>query len=244
MSLWYEEHFQEDYLDIYKQRDDAAEQELDALLSFIPKKSNQRVLDLCCGYGRHTRFLASRGFNVTGVDLSAPLLREAINQSLNLPIQYMRCDMRKVPFSEEMDLVVNLFTSFGYFDEDIENEKVFACVSRSLKQYGYFIFDYLNPDFVIKELIPFSKDIIGDKEITQYRNVENGRVMKTINIKSTNSSEKNYQENVKLYRLSELKRMVERNNLTILQALGSYSAEPFDESKSPRMILICQKGLS
>ncbi|MCE7792192.1 class I SAM-dependent methyltransferase [Salipaludibacillus sp. CUR1] len=243
MSAWYERHFQEDYLTIYKQRDEQAQQELSTLLTYLPDVRGKRVLDLCCGYGRHSRFLAELGARVTGVDLSAALLKEALVRTVNVPVQYMRCDVRKVPMQREMDLVVNLFTSFGYFNTERENEAVFKSAFKALKPGGFFLFDYLNPGFVRNTLVPFSKIKDEDKEITQYRKIEDGSVHKTIIISNLRTGmEKRYEEKVKLYNMAALKKMVERSGLVILHTFGDYTACPFHEENTPRTIFICQKG--
>lgn len=241
MNAWYEEHFQTDYIKIYQHRDSEAGSELKNLLELIPWKNGQSVLDLCCGYGRHSRYLAQLGWRVTGVDLSAPLLQEAIHLSLNMPIQYMRCDMRKIPFYKEMDLVINMFTSFGYFDSDEENEKVIEGVSHSLKDGGYFIMDYLNPTFVEENLIPFSREEVGSVELIQYRKVEEGHIHKKITIKSGND-EKRYEEVIKLYHLEKMLSMLNAHGLVVQNILGDYDASRFNSRQSPRMIFICQKS--
>ncbi|WP_026671931.1 class I SAM-dependent methyltransferase [Alkalihalobacterium bogoriense] len=241
MTLWYEEHFQTDYLMIYKHRNEKASSELEKLLPFVPLKQNMVVLDLCCGYGRHTRYLAQRGWRVTGVDLSAPLLQEAIALSLNEPIQYMRCDMRNLPFTEEMDLIVNMFTSFGYFNTDDENEKVIQGVYQALIPGGYFIFDYLNSTYVQSYLTPFSKDTIGATQIIQHRKIIDGFVQKSIVIMDE-VGERKYKEIIKLYSIVELRKMLQQNGFAIEAILGNYDAKPFDIETSPRLIFICKKA--
>lgn len=242
MKPWYESSFQEDYLKIYAHRDEnQAMRELEKLLTYIPHKPRQKVLDLCCGQGRHSRWLALHGFNVVGVDLSSVLLQEAIKNTLNLPVQYMRADARRVPFYEEMDLVVNLFTSFGYFDENEENEQVLHAVSSSLKPGGYFLLDYLNPDFLTTNLEPFTQTFMKNMEILQYRSLTEQYVHKRISIKE-DGTERSYEEKVKLYRLEQLVPMLERNHLHIQYVFGDYDASGFIASTSPRMVLICRKN--
>ncbi|UOE92139.1 class I SAM-dependent methyltransferase [Alkalihalobacillus sp. LMS39] len=243
MSVWYEEHFQTDYLMIYKHRHENASSELEKLLPFISINENMTVLDLCCGYGRHSRYLAQRGWRVTGVDLSTPLLQEAITLSLNEPIQYMRCDMRNLPFHTEMDLVVNMFTSFGYFKTDEDNEKVIQGVNRALVPGGYFIFDYLNSAYIQSNLNPFSKESIGKTEIIQHRKIINGFVHKSILISDENEKRR-YEEMIKLYDVHELMKMLQQNGFAIEATFGNYDAKPFDIQSSPRLIFICKKETS
>jgi SAM-dependent methyltransferase len=238
---WYEESFREDYLKIYAHRDeDQAEQELTSLLPYLPIKPGQRVLDLCCGQGRHSRWLAQQGLRVIGVDLSPVLLQEAIKKTLNMDVQYMRGDVRKIPFFEEMDLVVNLFTSFGYFTHDEENEKVLTKVSQALKPNGTFLFDYLNPAYLKDHLVPFTEHNQEDLNILQYRTINDEFVEKTIVIKEE-GRERQYKEQVKLYRSEQLLRMLQRNHLEVVHLFGNYDGADYIEGSSPRMIFICRK---
>ena len=238
---WYEESFREDYLKIYAHRDEEqAEQELTRLLPYLAIKPGQRVLDLCCGQGRHSRWLAQQGLRVIGVDLSPVLLQEAIKETLNMDVQYMRGDVRKIPFIEEMDLVVNLFTSFGYFTKDEENERVLTKVSQALKPNGTFLFDYLNPSYLKDHLIPFSEHSQEDLDILQYRSISDEFVEKTIVIKEE-GRERQYKERVKLYKSEQLQQMLQRNHLEVVHLFGNYDGSDYVEGPSPRMIFICRK---
>ncbi|MFC0558905.1 class I SAM-dependent methyltransferase [Halalkalibacter alkalisediminis] len=240
MGLWYEDHFQEDYLMIYKHRNEEnAHLELSNIMNFIPYKKDQKVLDLCCGAGRHSRWFAKRGLNVTGIDLSNTLLEEAKTQSQTLGIKYIRSDMRNITFNNEFDIVVNLFTSFGYFEDDQDNERVFTRVYSSLKEGGYFLFDYLNPSFTRENLVPFSQQTIDHTAINHYRNIDNDAVVKRIVVKD-NDSTRHYEERVKLYSENRISEMLENNNLKIMHLFGNYDGSKYDQN-SPRLLYICKK---
>lgn len=239
---WFEKSFQEDYLKIYAHRDEQkATQELEQLIPFLQIKSGQRALDLCCGQGRHSRWLAQQGLRVVGVDLSAVLLQEAIKQSLNIPVMYMRADAREIPFTEEMDFVFNLFTSFGYFLKDEENEKIIQQVYKALKPGGLFLFDYLNPDYLRAHLVPTSHSKQDGLEIIQQRSISKDFVQKQIIIKEKGESTRKYEERVKLYTAEQLKDMLTTQGLDILHLFGDYQATSYDSGTSPRMIFICKK---
>ncbi|WP_054637370.1 bifunctional 2-polyprenyl-6-hydroxyphenol methylase/3-demethylubiquinol 3-O-methyltransferase UbiG [Thalassobacillus sp. C254] len=241
MTEWYEESFQEDYLRIYDHRDEQkAARELEALMSYIPLQKKMTVLDLCCGHGRHCRWLARRDFDVTGVDLSAVLLKKAIDLTSDLPIKYMRADVRNIQFSNEYDAVFNLFTSFGYFPDDEENELVFKNAYQALKPGGWFLFDYLNPQYVTKNLVAEDESNKDGLHIRQQRKIDKGFVTKTITIHD-NESKREYLERVKLYSSDELKRMLESSGFTIQSHFGDYDASPYQTATSPRQIFICHK---
>jgi SAM-dependent methyltransferase len=238
---WYEQHFQEDYLKIYKHRSEIeAARELEKLAPYLHLKPGQKALDLCCGEGRHSRWLAKQGLDVLGIDLSPVLLQEAMKKTVDPSIHYIRSDVRHIAIKQEMDLVVNLFTSFGYFETDRENEKVIQNVSSALKEDGYFLIDYLNPDYVKTNLIPFSRDFRDGLDIVQYRTVTENFVRKKI-IVNHKASESHYSENVKLYSVEQLMKMLVRNDLHVLHLFGDYNASAYQPNRSLRMILICKK---
>src|SRR6478672_11458664 len=132
MTEWFEEWFGEDYLRLYPHRDDADADRAVALISrTLQVQQGWRVLDVGCGAGRHTRAFASRNARCVGLDLSAALLKVA-RQTTAAPL--VRADMRLLPIRpRSMDLTVNLFTSFGYFDRDEEHAAALAEMVGTLK---------------------------------------------------------------------------------------------------------------
>lgn len=97
-----------------------------------------RILDLACGQGRHAIPLAQHGYRVTGLDLSEPSLtfaREAAAEA-GAKIDFVQADMREIPFADEFDAVVNIFTAFGYLESEQEDQLVLARVARRFAQRG------------------------------------------------------------------------------------------------------------
>lgn len=238
MSEWYEESFGEDYLIVYKHRDfGGARKEVDRMISWLDLPSGSKVLDLCCGMGRHSLVLAEAGYEVTGVDLSEALLREARSQKGAEQVTWLRSDMRKLPLAGGFDAVVNLFTSFGYFEEDEEQVKVLCEIHRMLKPGGKFIIDYLNPAHVIRNLVPHSTREDGENLIDESRRIESGYVKKDIILTTkSDSAPRKYHERVKLYPLEKFQEMIEKAGLQLEAVHGSYEEEAYDAESSTRMI--------
>src|ERR671921_2008758 len=153
MTEWFEEWFGEDYLRLYPHRDDAeAERAVGLILRSVSFEAGWRVLDVACGAGRHARALSSAGACCFGLDLSATLLRLA-RQVTRVPL--IRADMRYLPVRPaSMDLTVNLFTSFGYFDRDSEHAMALAEMVSTVRPGGWFVIDFLNPSSVRRGLVP------------------------------------------------------------------------------------------
>lgn len=239
MSEWYEKSFGEDYLIVYKHRDfGGARREVEQMIGWLNLPAGAEVLDLCCGMGRHSLALAEAGFKLTGVDLSEPLLREARAQAGSEQVTWIRSDMRQLPLDGGFDAVVNLFTSFGYFEDDGEQVKVLREIRRMLKPGGKFIIDFLNPAYVIRHLVPHSSREDGDNLIDEKRRIEDGYVKKDIVLTSkADGTPRMYNERVKLYPLEKFREMIAEAGLQLDSVHGSYDEGVYDAETSKRMIL-------
>ena len=125
---------------------------MDNITSYLNLPEDAKILDLACGKGRHSMYLNKLGFDVTGADLSENSIKEAA-ESANETLHFTVHDMRE-PFEEKFDAIFNLFTSFGYFDNDADNLKTLIAIRESLTEYGFAVIDFMNADQVIKNLVP------------------------------------------------------------------------------------------
>jgi ubiquinone/menaquinone biosynthesis C-methylase UbiE len=239
MSDWYTQSFGEDYLLVYKHRDFAgAYKEVEAMAKWLQLPTGAEIFDLCCGMGRHSLALTDLGYKVTGMDLSEVLLHEARQADVNDSVRFVHGDMRAIPLDETFDAVVNLFTSFGYFDEMAENVKVLLEIERLLKPSGRFLIDYLNPEAVRSKLVPHSVRQEGHITITEDRRIDNGCVKKDIVLTEPSKVERRYTEQVKLYGLPDFKQMLSTTSLEITEVYGDYAGSEYDSATSARLIMV------
>jgi ubiquinone/menaquinone biosynthesis C-methylase UbiE len=242
MQKWYENSFGEDYLIVYQHRNQAeAEREVKEMIMHLDVPSGAHVLDLCCGTGRHSIALSQMGYQVTGVDLSTVLIEKARKHAGASTIHFVHGDMRRIPLENMFEAIVNLFTSFGYFDEDEENEQVLKEIYRLLKPNGKFLIDYLNPTYVVNHLIPESHRQVGNLKIHEFRQIEESMIRKQITIEDPFSPNRIYHEQVKLYHRDTFEKMLRKVNLQVDHVFGDVKGLAFDEKTSKRMILIGHK---
>jgi len=241
---WFYDWFNsKDYLEVYNHRDDLDALSLVNLIcSRIKLENGKKVLDLACGTGRHSILFAKRGYLVTGVDLSELLLDQAKKRAMkeNLDIVFIKSDLRKFDTDEKFDLIINVFTSFGYFKSDEENFSLFKNVYKFLNDDGYFVFDFFNKFHLLSNLIPITEEKVLDKLIIQKRFVRKGRVEKIIEITS-DGNKRIFRESVKLYSKDEIIKKLQDLGFEIQNTFGDFEGNDFDIENSPRFIVFCKK---
>ena len=238
---WFASWFDSPYYHIlYKNRDHKeAEYFLTNLTQYLKPNEGNTILDLACGAGRHSIFLNKLGHNVTGVDF-APNSIETAKKSLTKGLNFDVHDMREVYKENEFDFILNLFTSFGYFDSDAENIKMIQSVEKSLTNEGIFVLDFFNAKKVIADLIPNEKKTIDGIEFNIQKELKDGRIIKQIDFEADNKNH-SFKEIVQAITLSDFKALFSHSNLNIIATFGNYSLDDFDETESDRLILIAQK---
>jgi SAM-dependent methyltransferase len=239
MTEWFEQWFGEEYHVLYPHRDEAEAQRAVALICRVASWSpGALVLDLACGAGRHAAELERAGARVVGLDLSPAMLLRA-QRRVRAPL--VRGDMRALPFRPgTFGLVVNLFTSFGYFRSDKEHGTVMRQVAEVLAPGGRFVIDYLNADQVRRTLRRDSEQIQqGDASARVKRRFseEGLYVVKEIELRAENRS---FQERVRLFTPAELEQLLTASGLEVVGRYGDYDGGPLG-TDTPRTILVARR---
>lgn len=135
-----------------EERIDETSEEVEEIISLLDLDRDSRILDLCCGVGRHSIELAKRGFEVTGVDNTQEYLEIAERRGgeENLDIEFVLEDMRGFTRPKSFDAVLSMFTSFGYFEDKEEDRKVARNVFESLKPGGVFLVDTKGKEIIAR----------------------------------------------------------------------------------------------
>jgi SAM-dependent methyltransferase len=233
MTDWFEDWFGQEYLELYPHRDAAeAQRAVDLIRRVLDGRPVNRVLDLACGAGRHSRALVRLAWT-TGLDLSGAMIRVAQSEVPEVP--FVQGDMRGLPYRDAaFGLVVNLFTSFGYFENDAQHLRVISEVARVTRRGGTFVLDFLNADFVRATLVAEDETRVGERTMVQHRRLSsNGRyVEKQIELLPGG---RKYFERVRLYNAEELETMLEECGFKVEMRFGNYDGAPY-AAGSPRTI--------
>ena len=236
---WFASWFDTVYYHIlYKHRDDSEAQEfMRNLVSFLNFKKGDFVLDLACGKGRHSIYLNSLGFNVIGADLSKNSIQQA-KKFENESLKFIEHDMRN-PFTRTYDAILNLFTSFGFFEDDNEDITVLKNIKNGLKSNGVAIIDFMNSKKVIANLIPQESQTIEGITFNITRYVENNFIVKEINVEA-DGKQYTYFEKVKNLDLTKINTYLNSVNFKIKHTFGDYQLTNFNEETSDRLILVLE----
>ncbi|MCE3280864.1 MAG: SAM-dependent methyltransferase [Bacteroidetes bacterium] len=239
---WFETWFDSPYYHIlYKHRNyNEAELFISNLIKFLEPKPGSRFLDLACGKGRHSLFLNKKGFDVTGIDLSPESISHA-NEFKNEKLQFYVHDMRRLFRTNYFDYILNLFTSFGYFDKERDEKATIDAVAKGLKPGGMFVLDFFNARKVFLHLREKEELEIEGILFTVTKRIENNFIIKEIRF-SDKGKDFCFQERVKALTLDDFTRYFSSCGLKIVHLWGNYNLEDFNPDSSDRLIILSQKN--
>ena len=200
------------------------------------------VLDLCCGSGRHMHHLLEVTPHVVGLDYSSHML-EMAEDLLGTRARLVRADMCCQPFTESFDVVVNYFTSFGYFPTYEANQSVLRGVARILKPRGRFFIDYLNRAWTERHLQQDSRRSVMGFEIHEHRWIDRRahRINKSTVVARNGQEVRDAGESVQLFNKAEFEEILNGSGLRVERFFGNYDGAPHDDSQ-PRMIAVGRKA--
>lgn len=245
---WYVEFFQGDYLPSYGHTftPERVEREVAMVERALGLMPGDRVLDLCCGPGRHALLLAQRGLRVTGQDLNADYLDSARRsaETEGLTLKTVHGDMRRIPFEAEFDDVINMFTSFGYLETEDDDQEVLRQVARALRPGGRFLLDTINREWVVSNYI--QNDWHADPDGTVYLEHRDLDLLTSRNhvsfsvVGPDGTRRESIGHKVRLYTLTEMARMLDRAGLALERTYGGFDGEPYAVT-TRRMIIVARK---
>lgn len=234
---WFTSWFNTSYYHIlYKDRNDEdAQLFMRNITSFLKLPKESHIADIPCGKGRHSVFLNSLGYTVTGGDLSENSIEHA-KQFENNTLRFVVKDMRE-PLKHTYDAIFNLFTSFGYVEDDTVDKLILKNLKNGLKENGVFVLDFLNVEKVQKHIVTNEIKIVDGILFSIQREIENGFILKHISFKA-GGKEHHYTERVKYIDLEKMKTFFASAGLKIDHVFGDYDLSVFNKETSNRLILV------
>lgn len=277
---WYREAFQEGYLDLYGHRDLAeAARAVRWLAGALKLEPGLRLLDLCCGPGRHLFFIGQLVREAIGLDLSRVLLHGArehwhAGQSIlgsraadrtqpdeqgrvwdlglapadrrEQPARLIQGTMGSLPFATaSFDRVVNLFTSFGYYEEEARNTQVLHEVSRVLRPGGQLAIDHINREALLAGLRPQSeRRLPNGRQVREERHwdAQTQRVIKQVTTREPAGGERHWRESVRVYAPEELEQLLVAAGLHPMERYGDYDGRAWSP-EAPRLIILAERRI-
>lgn len=240
-NLWFAEWFDTThYHKLYKHRDEIeAELFIRNITAHLGLNTEKHILDLACGKGRHAQFLNTLGYKVTGLDLSENSIRTA-SKNANENLSFYVHDMREVYKKEEFDAVFNLFTSFGYFDSQLDNLKVLSSIREMLTDNGVLVIDFMNAEKVINKLVAEELKLVEGIEFHINRTYDGAHIFKNIQF-NDNGKQFNFTERVQALTRTHFEQLLEASHFELVTVFGNYKLESFDQHNSDRLILVARK---
>lgn len=236
---WFTDWFNTKYYHIlYKERNDfEAQLFMKNITEFLGLKKTSHILDLPCGKGRHSVFLNSLGYNVTGADLSKNSINAA-KKFENDTLKFEVHDMRAT-FNNKYNAVFNLFTSFGYFEDDKEDILILQNIKNGLTKDGFFVFDFLNAVLVKENLVEEEVKVVDNITFNIKREITNGFILKHISF-FADDEEHSYTERVKYLDLEKMTLFLEEVGFKIEHTFGDYHLNTFNPKNSNRLIIVAK----
>jgi SAM-dependent methyltransferase len=234
---WFTSWFDTPYYHIlYKDRDDKEAQVfMDNIVHYLNLPEDAKILDLACGKGRHSIYLNEMGFDVTGADLSENSIAEA-NKFANDKLHFVVHDMRET-CPKKYDAILNLFTSFGYFENEEDNLKTLKAIHESLTEYGFAVIDFMNVYTVIDHLVDSEVKTVDGIDFHIKRSVVDGFILKEIDFEDKGQTY-HFTEKVRALTLEDFEQMMEEAGIYLLDTFGDYKLKKFHKKESERLIML------
>jgi SAM-dependent methyltransferase len=247
-SAWYVDFFHNDYLNIYGHlfTPERAEKEVAFVERVLELRAGSRVLDLCCGQGRHSILLAKHGFCVTSLDLNPVYLELAQKaaRASNLVIETVVADMREIGFQDYFDAIVNMYSSFGYLESETEDARVLESTAKATKSGGRVLFDMLNREWAVANYI--QNDWHKDQDGTLYIErrdldlVTSRMHVRFMIVTPDGRRRDSIGHDIRLYTLTEMTGRLARVGLEVTGVFGGFDGENYGVT-GRRMIILAKK---
>lgn len=223
-------------------RGGSEKKDVKSLLRRLRLRPGVRILDVPCGFGRHSIELAQRGFRVTGVDISPALLAQAHRRAAanGVTVDFRRGDMRRLSYRGQFDVVLNLFTSFGYFG-DAPDQQVLERFRRALRPGGWLVIHLINRDWVMRHYRPQQRSRMGPYVVTEEGTFDLSSSVITTDWRAERGQQVWHgTSRLRLYSCHELLAMLKQAGFSQVKLLGDMRGRPLTLA-SRWMVLVARR---
>jgi SAM-dependent methyltransferase len=243
---WYVTFFGEDYLRLYSPflPPQKTAREVKDIINLLNLPGGNSILDLCCGYGRHAIPLAMQGYQITGQDLSATFLQLAQSSAKQqgVEVRWLQSDMRNIPFENEFDAIINIFTSFGYLQNEEEDQRVLQQAHKALKPGGKFLLETVHQARVVRTISQHGITRYDDGLIVleeRHFDLFTSRNEVRVSLLQTDGKRTEHRQSMRIYTLTELVHMLANVGLHIQAYYGGLEGGSL--SLDSRLVILAQK---
>jgi SAM-dependent methyltransferase len=221
-----------------------AQAEVEQLVKLLPIAKQDRILDLCCGIGRHSLALARAGFAVVGVDRTPRFIEQARQAAVSsdLAVEFLVGDMREYCLPTSFDIILNLFGSFGYFADPADDRKVVEHMYASLRPGGKFLIETMGKEILARNFQQRDWTEAGDllllseKQVTQ----DWGQIQtRWIAIRGQQRSE--HRVAVRSYSAVELSALLSACGFPTVQVYGDLAGSAYDQAAKRLVVIGCKE---
>lgn len=221
------------FFELYERSDtELAVKQVDQVIGLLDLQPPAHILDIPCGYGRHSIELAQRNFRVTGVDISEVQIGRARKNAAAAEVSghFVVGDARALPVAGPFDAAINMFLSFGYFATDEENQAMLDGIARVLRSGGRLLIDFWNREHEVRAFQP----TVVDKRDDGILEIEDwsfdplaGRLSWTNTVIFPDNRREAWGHSIRAFTVAEVKKMLEAAGLTLLSVYGSLDGAPY-----------------
>jgi len=242
MTDWFKNWFDSElYQKVYSHRNISdANNILELVTNNIRLNENPLILDAACGNGRHILTFSKLAKKIIGFDLSKTQLKKAVkllNENSVDNSFLIQSDVRNISFKTKFDLILNLFTSFGYFENDDDNFQFIINSKQFINLNGVFVLDIINKKYLINNIIKMTTKTYEDYNIVENRELSDDFIIKKIEV-TKELDKKIFYEKVKLYDKSKIVSIFESVGYQLIEVFGNYNGESYNSNNSERMIMV------
>jgi SAM-dependent methyltransferase len=249
MAVWHEQDAFWETMPMFSERLwELAPQQVDAIISLLGLAPGAAILDLPCGVGRHSLELARRAYRVTGVDRTEAYLETARQkaEAEGLDVEWIQSDMREFVRPEAFDAILNLFTSFGYFEDPAQDRRVAENLYRSLKPGGVLVMEMMGKEVLARIFVPRDWQELPDgtfflqerQVVRDWSWMENRWILV-----GPDGKRCEYVVSHRLYDGAGLRALLFEAGFEEVDFFGGIEGIPYD-TEAQRLVAIARKGLS